>query len=722
VEQPGLGTTPLPGADAVELIATTAFGLEAVVARELQALGYEGRIIENGRVLFTAPPEAICRANLWLRAAERVLVRMGHFPASDFGQLFDGVRALPWEAWIPRDGAFPVRGRSVRSQLSSVPACQRIAKKAIVERLRQAHGVQELPESGPECIAEVALLADEATLTLDTSGPGLHKRGYRTGIGPAPLKETLAAGLVLLSFWRPERPLLDPFCGSGTIPIEAALIGRNLAPGLHRTFLAESWPALAREHWTRARAEARDLAREMGATILGTDIDPRAIGLARQHARAAGVDAQIHLQVQPFGELASRKEHGCLIANPPYGERMSERAEVAALYRSMPDVLRHLKTWSIYILTAWPDFEKLLGQTADRRRKLYNGRIACTYYQFHGPDPRKPAAAPAPVFGGVSVKGREQAEMFKARLQKREHHLRRWAQREGISCFRLYDRDIPEIPLAVDRYGDCLHIREYERPHERTPAEHADWIDLMARAAGDALEVRRGLVFVKHRARQRGLKPDEPLSNEQRVFEVLEGGLRFQVNLSDYVGTGLFLDHRQTRARVRAEAAGQRFLNLFGHTGTFTVYAAAGEARRTTTVDPSNSHLAWAERNMRANGFVGGAHRCLRADALTFLREHRPGPSYDLVVVDPPTFSSHRMTIEDWEVQREHASLLTQVLALMTSGGVIYFATHLRSFKLDQAGIPGATISEISHETVPPDFRNRRVHRCWRMVKNAQTP
>jgi 23S rRNA (guanine2445-N2)-methyltransferase / 23S rRNA (guanine2069-N7)-methyltransferase len=461
----------------------------------------------------------------------------------------------------------------------------------------------------------------------------------------------------------------------------------------------------------------------MGATIVGTDIDPRAIGLARQHARAAGVETQIHFQVQSFADLASRKEHGCLIANPPYGERMSERAAVAALYRSMPDVLRHLKTWSIYILTAWPDFEKLLGQTADRRRKLYNGRIACTYYQFHGPDPRKPEAAPAPVFGGVSVKGREQAEMFMARLRKREHHLRRWAQREGIGCFRLYDRDIPEIPLVVDRYGDCLHVREYDRPHARTPAEHADWIDLMARSAGDALGVRHEFVFVKHRARQRGLAPHEPLGDENRVFEVLEGGLRFEVNLSDYADTGLFLDHRQTRARVRADADGKRFLNLFGHTGAFTVCAAAGGARRTTTVDPSNTHLAWAERNMRANGFVGAAHRYMRADALAFLREHRPGLQYDLAVVDPPTlasnFSSHRMTTEDWEVQREHASLLTQVLALTAPGGVIYFATHLRSFKLDQAGIAAAAITEISHETVPPDFRNRRIHRCWRMVKNA---
>ena len=327
----------------LDLIATSTFGLEAVVARELRALGYQGKAIQSGRVLFQADGAAICRANLWLRCADRVLLRLGTFAATDFGTLFDQTYALPWEQWIPPDAAFPVTGRSIKSQLSSVPACQKIVKKAVVEKLKTAYGVAWFEERGPRCTIEIALLKDQATLTLDTTGPGLHKRGYRRLVGKAPLKETLAAALVLLSFWRPQRPLIDPFCGLGTIPIEAALIGRNLAPGLKRTFAAESWPALPAELWARARQQARDLARpDIPARIVGSDIDDAALRLARQNAAQTGVDEQVEFQHRAFADLSSQEEYGCVICNPPYGERMGEKAEIEALYRSMPEVLRRL--------------------------------------------------------------------------------------------------------------------------------------------------------------------------------------------------------------------------------------------------------------------------------------------------------------------------------------------------------------------------------------------
>src|SRR3569623_1267128 len=255
----------------LDLIATSAVGLEAVVARELKALGYENKTLQTGRILFQGDETALCRANLWLRAADRVLVRLGAFDATDFGQLFDQTYALPWDQWLGADAAFPVNGRSVKSQLSSVPACQKIVKKAIVEKLKAVYGGAWLPETGPQYTVEVALLDDQATLTLDTSGAGLHKRGYRTLVGEAQLKETMAAALVMLSFWRPERQLIDPFCGSGTIPIEAALIGRNMAPGLNRTFAAESWPNISPELWQNARQEARDLALpDLPLRIIGT--------------------------------------------------------------------------------------------------------------------------------------------------------------------------------------------------------------------------------------------------------------------------------------------------------------------------------------------------------------------------------------------------------------------------------------------------------------------
>jgi len=372
----------------LHLIATATFGLEAVVVRELEALGYAKELVENGRVHFRGDERALARANLWLRAADRVLLRLGRFEARDFGQLFDRTYALPWEEWIGPADAFPVNGRSQKSQLSSVPACQKIVKKAIVEKLRAAHRVRDLPERGAACTVEVALLDNVATLTLDATGPGLHKRGYRPLVGHAPLKETLAAGMVLLSFWRPDRPLADPFCGTGTIPIEAALIARNLAPGLHRRFAAEDWAGLPAAIWTDARTEARDLARrDLDLHMSGTDIDPAALDLARANARRAGVADDIHFQQRDIAEFSTKRPYGCLICNPPYGVRSGEPSEAEAVHRALPGLFAKLETWSIYVLTAFPDFERLVGRPADRRRKLFNGNLECTYYQFFGPRP-----------------------------------------------------------------------------------------------------------------------------------------------------------------------------------------------------------------------------------------------------------------------------------------------------------------------------------------------
>ncbi|MFP6666858.1 MAG: class I SAM-dependent RNA methyltransferase, partial [Pirellulales bacterium] len=436
----------------LNLIATTAFGLEAVVRRELAALGYDGEIIAPGWIRFGGDELAVCRANLWLRAADRVLVQIDTFAADDFEALFENTKLAAWHEWIPADGTFPVIGRSIKSQLSSVPACQRAVKKAVVESLLAAHLTDTLPETGPQYKIEVAILKNQVSLTIDTTGQSLHKRGYRTSAAAAPLKETLAAAMVMLSFWNSDRPLIDPFCGSGTIPIEAALIGRNIAPGSGRTFAAEDWPAVAADRWRQARDEALELALpEFSERLVGTDTDERVLSAARRNAEQAGVSDQVHFQQKSFSELSSQRNHGCVITNPPYGKRIGEQRELESLYHSIPEVLRKLPTWSHFILTAYPDFEGVIERQADRRRKLYNGRIECTYYQFHGPkqgEAAEPSNAAA-VFGGLSEKVREQADLFGRRLQKRARHLRRWPTKQGITCYRLYERDVPEIPLIV---------------------------------------------------------------------------------------------------------------------------------------------------------------------------------------------------------------------------------------------------------------------------------
>ncbi len=761
-----------------EILAATAFGLEAVTVRELSRLGYEGVPVDTGRVRVRVEerdlPRAVARLNLWLRSADRVLVNVASFEAKDFDALFEGVKAVPWERWIGPEDAFPVDGRSVKSVLTSVPACQRTVKKGIVERLLPRHGVSVLPETGATVRVEVALKRDRATLTLDTSGDGLHKRGYRPIVGEASLKETLAAGLVLLSNWTPERPLADPFCGVGTIAIEAAMIGLDAAPGLTRRFAAESWGWMPASAWAEARDEARAVRASRPASlpiaVHASDIDERALALGRSHAARAGVERSVHFKCKPFEELASRAEYGVIITNPPYGVRMGGAEEVERLYRSFPLVLRGLPTWSFHVLTARKDLEALVGQEATRRRKLFNAQVECTYYSFLGPKPpamrarerdatdaraaetepsaraggqetteardvrmepparaggreASEASVGAPAFGGLRARDVREAEEFAACLAKNARHRRKWPAR-GITCYRVYERDCPDVPLIVDVYEGHAHVGEHEREHSRTIAQQADWWDTMRAVIARTLEIPEDRVWMKPRPRQRGATQHERVSERGVTVIAREGGLKFEVNLSDYVDAGLFLDHRKTRAMVRDMAGGARVLNLFCYTGSFTVYAAdprgtpGGGAAETTSVDLSNTYLAWAKRNMALNGLDGppaGRHRFVKSDVLTFLRRHPPGEAYDLVIADPPTFSNSTSTEEDWDVQRGHVELLGRVARLLSPRGTIVFSTNFRRFKPDEEAIAamGLTMREVSRRTVPEDFRNKRVHRCW---------
>lgn len=372
----------------VKLTATSAFGLESVLAEELKQLDYTDLTVENGKVTFMGDGQAIARCNIWLRTADRLFIQVGQFPALTFDELFEATKALPWEELLPEDAEFPVEGKSIRSKLFSVSDCQAIVKKAVVEKMRIKYRRSWFPEKGPRFRIQIALLNDIATLSVDTSGTGLHKRGYRQKTGDAPLKETLAAAMILLSRWKPDRAFIDPFCGSGTIPIEAALIGRNIAPGLMRDFAAQHWPNLSKRYWLNARQEAADLIdRDQPLGILGFDIDQSAIELARYHAAQAGFKSELSFQRQNVNELKSRYKYGYLITNPPYGERLSDKNEVIQLYKTMRQVFSNLDTWSFYILTSHQDFESIFGRKADKRRKLYNGRILVNYYQYFGPKP-----------------------------------------------------------------------------------------------------------------------------------------------------------------------------------------------------------------------------------------------------------------------------------------------------------------------------------------------
>ncbi|MFY0518862.1 THUMP domain-containing class I SAM-dependent RNA methyltransferase [Lysinibacillus sp. UGB7] len=373
-----------------KLVATSAMGLEAIVAQEVQALGYE-TTVENGKVYFEGDETAIARTNLWLRVADRVKIVVGQFPATSFEQLFESVKALPWEKYLPVDAAFPVSGKSVKSKLFSVPDCQAITKKAIVERMKQHYKrLGFLDESGATYKIEVSILKDVATLTLDTSGAGLHKRGYRQVQGEAPLKETLAAALVQISKWNPNRPFVDPFCGSGTITLEAAMFGQNIAPGYNREFISEEWSWMKAKIWDVARDEADSLANyDQPLEIIGSDIDHRMVSIAQENALEAGFGDIITFKQMQARDFTTQLTDGVMIGNPPYGERIGDVEVVEQVIRDLGQVMKNYPTWSVYMLSSMKNFEELYGRQTTKKRKLFNGFIETNLYQFWGQKSKK---------------------------------------------------------------------------------------------------------------------------------------------------------------------------------------------------------------------------------------------------------------------------------------------------------------------------------------------
>jgi putative N6-adenine-specific DNA methylase len=372
----------------VTLIATAAMGLESLVAREVRNLGYECQV-DNGKVTFEADVQAICRANLWLRTADRIKIKVGEFKARTFDELFENTKALNWGDYIPEDAEFPVVGKSVKSTLFSVSDCQSIVKKAVVNKLQHTYKrTTWFEEKGPLYRIEVSLLKDVATLTIDASGVGLHKRGYRLAQGEAPLKETLAAALVMLTNWTPDKPFIDPFCGSGTIPLEAALIGQNIAPGFNRDFASDDWGWIGKDNWNRAREEVEDLAKyDQELNITGSDFDHRMVKIATENAEEIGFGDVLKFKQMQMKDFTTREEYGYIVTNPPYGERLSEKPLVEKLYADMGEVLRPLDTWSVYLLTSHEGFEQFYGKPASKKRKLFNGFIKTDYYQYFGKRP-----------------------------------------------------------------------------------------------------------------------------------------------------------------------------------------------------------------------------------------------------------------------------------------------------------------------------------------------
>ncbi|MGQ0594384.1 MAG: bifunctional 23S rRNA (guanine(2069)-N(7))-methyltransferase RlmK/23S rRNA (guanine(2445)-N(2))-methyltransferase RlmL [Gammaproteobacteria bacterium] len=760
---------------ASSLFATTPKGMERLLARELRALG--ALRVRPGRAgaYFEGGLAVASRACLWSRLASRVLWPLARFPAPSPETLYEGVRAIHWDEHLAPAGTLAVRFEAVDSAITHSQFGALKVKDAIVDQLRERHGQRpSIDRERPDVRVHVYLHRDQASLGIDLSGEALHRRGYRQEGGPAPLKENLAAALLVCAGWpalaASGAPFEDPLCGSGTLPIEAALMAFDIAPGLLRPYFGFlGWrghhPILWAELLEEARA--RRVAGLRDNVIAGSDSDPMAVQMARSHVVRARLAEKIRIERCALADLQPQAGRpGLVVANPPYGERLGRDPDLPRLYATLGDALkRAFPGWRAAVFTANLGLAHRLRVVPERTPVFYNGALRCRLYCFdvasspRAVSPQSSVAAPpeaATVVGGT-LSSRDPvekdagsqsklgpivaqaatrpepigvavgAEMFANRLAKNMKSLARWARRAGVDCYRIYDADLPEFNLAIDLYqgeGRYVYVQEYEAPPHIDAARAASRLEAALAVITRLCEIPEAHVFVRQRRRQRGVGQYEKLAAGGALHEVRENGCRFLVNLTDYLDTGLFLDHRPTRALIGALARGRRFLNLFGYTGTATVYAALGGASSTTTVDLSRTYLDWARHNLDLNDITGPAHALVQADCLAWLEETtRTLPAderYGLIFTDPPTFSNSKRMPETFDVERDHFALLRAAVRLLAPDGVMIFSTNRRHMKLDEPAIAalGLRIEDLTHATIPPDFaRNPRVHRCWRLSR-----
>ncbi|HFF8583662.1 TPA: bifunctional 23S rRNA (guanine(2069)-N(7))-methyltransferase RlmK/23S rRNA (guanine(2445)-N(2))-methyltransferase RlmL [Raoultella ornithinolytica] len=693
------------------LFASTARGLEELLKTELEALGAVDCQVVQGGVHFQGDTRLLYQSLMWSRLASRIMLPLGQCSVYSDLDLYLGVQAIPWTEIFTPDATFAVHFSGLNDEIRNSQYGALKVKDAIVDSFTRKNLPRpNVDRENPDLRINVWLNKETAHISLDLSGEGLHLRGYRDGTGMAPIKETLASAIVMRSGWVPGTPLLDPMCGSGTLLIEAAMLATDRAPGLHRGHWGfNGWLQHDDAVWKEVKAEAQTRARKGLAAyesrFYGSDVDARVIERARSNARRAGVGELITFEAKDVAQLSNplpKGPYGTVISNPPYGERLESEPALIALHSLLG---RTMKTqfggWNLSLFSASPELLSCLQLRADKQFKAKNGPLDCVQKNYH--------LAENDGSGAVSL-----AEDFANRLRKNLKKYEKWARQEGIECYRLYDADLPEYNVAIDRYGEWVVVQEYAPP--KTVDAHKArqrLFDIIA-ATISVLGIAPNKLVLKTRERQKGKNQYQKMAEKGDFLEVQEYNARLWVNLTDYLDTGLFLDHRIARRMLGQMSKGKDFLNLFAYTGSASVHAGLGGARSTTTVDMSRTYLEWAERNLRLNGLTGRAHRLMQADVLGWLRES--DEQFDLIFIDPPTFSNSKRMENAFDVQRDHLRLMTDLKRLLRKGGTIMFSNNKRGFRMDHDGLAqlGLKAQEITQKTLSQDFaRNRQIHNCW---------
>ena len=719
----------------MKFFASCGKGLEYLLADEMVALGCTRATATIAGVNAEGTLLDAQRAVLWSRLASRVLWPLSEFDCPNELALYEGAAAIDWPQHLNAGETLAVDAHVSGDAITHARYAAQRVKDAVVDVMRARTGARpDVDVEAPDLRLNLLVRKGRAVLSVDLGGGPLHRRGWRRVHGEAPLKENLAAAVLLRGDWpriySEGGALRDPMCGSGTLVIEAALMAADVAPGLQREggFRPTRWRGFDVQAWTRLREEAsqregkgRDALRPV---FRGSDIDPHAIRAARENAESAGVAEAVEWKVEDVRQAAQQDaataQRGLVACNPPYDARL---AADPALYRALGDALkRNVPQWRASLLCGDADLAYATGLRAAKKYQLFNGAIECTLIVADpvAPPQRERSEQPPALSEG--------AQMVANRLRKNLRKLKWWREREGVHCFRAYDADIPEYAAAIDVYETdatadptgasrtFLHVQEYAAPAEIPQDVQRRRLNDTLAAAREVFALPRERIALKTRARGKGGSKYGQFDTRGEFVVVREGRARLRVNLFDYLDTGLFLDHRPMRERIYEEAQDARFLNLFAYTGAATVHAGLGGARQTTTVDLSATYLQWCADNLRENGLSGARHRLVQADAMQWLA-HDEG-EYDLIFCDPPTFSNSKRA-DDFDVQAVHVDLLRAAVNRLSREGVLYFSNNFRRFRLDEAAVAQfAHCVDITRETIPLDFeRDARIHRCWKLTR-----
>ncbi|BBV66771.1 TPA: bifunctional 23S rRNA (guanine(2069)-N(7))-methyltransferase RlmK/23S rRNA (guanine(2445)-N(2))-methyltransferase RlmL [Kluyvera ascorbata] len=693
------------------LFASTARGLEELLKTELEGLGAQECQIAQGGVHFQGDTQLLYKSLMWSRMASRIMMPLGECSVWSDLDLYLGVQAIDWTAIFTPDATFAVSFGGLNDSIRNSQYGALKVKDAIVDAFTRKNLPRpNVDRDNPDLRINVRLNKETAYISLDLSGEGLHLRGYRDRTGMAPIKENLAAAIVMRSGWVPGTPLLDPMCGSGTLLIEAAMWATDRAPGLHRGHWGFSgWAQHDDAVWKEVKADAQTRARAGLAAyesrFFGSDIDSRVVELARSNARRAGIGELITFEVKDVAQLTNplpKGPYGTVISNPPYGERLESEPALIAMHSLLGrNMKNHFGGWNLSLFSASPELLSCLQLRAERQFKAKNGPLDCVQKNYHLTETtgEKPASL---------------AEDYANRLRKNLKKYEKWAKQEGIECYRLYDADLPEYNVAVDRYADWVVVQEYAPPKTVDANKARQRLFDIIAATIAVLGIAPNKLVLKTRERQKGKNQYQKMNEKGDFMQVSEYNARLWVNLTDYLDTGLFLDHRIARRMLGEMSKGKDFLNLFSYTGSASVHAGLGGARSTTTVDMSRTYLEWAERNLRLNGLTGRAHRLMQADVLAWLRD--TDEQFDVIFIDPPTFSNSKRMEDAFDVQRDHRRLMKDLKRLLRKGGTIMFSNNKRGFRMDHDGLAelGLKAQDITQKTQSQDFaRNRQIHNCW---------